>query len=100
MARKLKTEDVEVTVETTEKVEEKAPDATANEVTTPIVEISEPDLEIEPQKTSQKIVKIRMRQDHRCTIAGELYNLKEGCCYNVPMSVKLILNKAGVLAPL
>ena len=47
-----------------------------------------------------KNVRIRMRVDHRCTIAMERYDLKKGQCYNVPENVRNILNNAGLLAPL
>lgn len=45
-------------------------------------------------------VKIRMRVDHKCTIAMERYDLKAGKTYTVPENVKRILNNAGLLAPL
>ena len=45
-------------------------------------------------------VKIRMREDHKCCIAMERYDLKAGKTYTVPENVKTILNKAGLLAPL
>ena len=45
-------------------------------------------------------VKIKMRTDHRCTIAMERYDLKAGQTYVVPENVKKILNEAGLLAPL
>ena len=47
-----------------------------------------------------KNVRVRANRDHRCFIGGELYDLKEGQCYNVPEFVKSVLNKAGILAPL
>ena len=45
-------------------------------------------------------VKIKMRTNHRCTIAMERYDLKAGQTYVVPENVKKILNEAGLLAPL
>lgn len=45
-------------------------------------------------------VKIRMREDHRCTIAMVRYDLKKGQSYNVPENVKRILGERGLLAPL
>lgn len=75
-------------------------DVTSVEETKPEVTVEVKNTTVEPQKTSQKFVRVRMRQDHKCYIAGELYDLKKGICYNVPMSVKFILNKAGVLSPL
>lgn len=75
------------------------------------VEVSVPEEEKEPEvdidskavedKTVvHKNVRVRANRDHRCFIGGELYDLKEGQCYNVPEFVKKTLNKAGVLAPL
>lgn len=45
-------------------------------------------------------VKIRMRENHRCTIAMVRYDFKKGKLYTVPANVKRILNNAGLLAPL
>ena len=45
-------------------------------------------------------VKIKMRTNHKCTIAMERYDLKAGQTYVVPENVKRILNNAGLLAPL
>lgn len=75
---------------------------------TPVVEIEdkEPEVEIEEEATKvdnskkPKDVKIKMREDHRCTVAMETYDLKKGKTYTVPRNVKNILNKAGLLAPL
>lgn len=86
--------------------------ATQEENTVPEVDIS---LEEEEKKTSsveidtkavaeKKViptnVRVKMKTDHKCYIGGELYDLKEGVCYNVPKFVKSTLNKAGVLIPL
>lgn len=51
-------------------------------------------------QATPKNVRVRMREDHRCWVNNELYDLKKGQCYNVPLSVKKRLNKAGVLLPL
>lgn len=76
---------------------------------TPEVEIEEEkaevnvDLDNATVNTSNKPdgkVKIKMRVDHRCTIAMERYDLVAGKTYIVPRNVKNILNKAGLLAPL
>lgn len=55
---------------------------------------------VEDKTVVHKNVRVRANRDHRCFIGGELYDLKEGQCYNVPEFVKKTLNKAGVLAPL
>ena len=117
-----KTEVVEeVTVETSEAVE--VAKTTAEEpVEEPIVEEvieDTPTVEIEaPKEVSKKqsvtvdtesvsksdaleeTKRIRMRVDHKCTIAMQRYDLKKGQCYNVPENVKRILDMAGLLAPL
>lgn len=68
-------------------------------------EEKEPEVEIDSKAVEDKTVvhknvRVRANRDHRCFIGGELYDLKEGQCYNVPEFVKSVLNKAGILAPL
>ena len=68
-------------------------------------EEKEPEVDIDSKAVEEKTVvlknvRVRANRDHRCFIGGELYDLKEGQCYNVPEFVKKTLNKAGVLAPL
>lgn len=77
---------------------------TGVEVSVPEEE-KEPKVEIDSKAVEDKTVvhknvRVRANRDHRCFIGGELYDLKEGQCYNVPEFVKKTLNKAGVLAPL
>ena len=79
-------ENVEVTGETPVYVE-------------PQVEVDTTPIDNSTQAT-QKNVRIRMRQDHKCWVGTELFDLKKGQCYNVPVSVKKRLNKAGLLLPL
>ena len=89
-------------------VEETKSDVVVEEPT--VVEVEEPsktdDVEVtveEPTINTKKFngnVKIRMRVDHKCCIAMERYDLKEGKVYTVPENVKNILNKAGLLSPL
>ena len=79
---------------------------------TPVVEVEVPEVEVvaEPEvevvaqpvkaKRPEGNVKICMRVDHKCTVAMEVYDLKQGKVYNVPENVKRILNDAGLLAPL
>lgn len=45
-------------------------------------------------------VRVKMREDHHCTVAMVRYDLKKGQCYNVPENVKRILDEHGLLAPL
>ena len=92
-------ETIEIDVEATDVVE-------TVEVEIPEVEEKkeEPKVEVNKNATEAKrnegTVKIRMRVDHKCCIAMERYDLKEGKTYIVPENVKTILNKAGLLAPL
>ena len=76
---------------------------------TPEVEIEEKTEEVKVDLNTTTVnasnkpdgkVKIKMRTDHRCTIAMERYDLVAGKTYVVPRNVKNILNKAGLLAPL
>lgn len=69
------------------------------------VENTEPEVEVDTKAVKEetvtsKNVRIRVARDHRCFIGGELYDLKEGSCYNVPEFVKNTLNRAGILSPL
>lgn len=103
------TEDVKVETPVEEQIE------VEDTVETPEVEIPEVDVEekkedepkVEVDQTAPDTanrpngkVKIRMRVDHKCTIAMERYDLKAGKTYTVPENVKRILNNAGLLAPL
>lgn len=72
-----------------------------------VPEDSKNDVTVDMDKTQVNVsskpkdmVKIRMRYNHRCTIAMVQYDLKEGKTYTVPANVKRILNRAGVLSPL
>ena len=109
---------VDLDIETTEaQSEDTGVDTTESEVNeTPEVEIPEVETEapsdtngVEVETSNAEVdldnkpsgkVKIRMRCDHKCCIAMERYDLKEGKTYIVPANVKNILNKAGYLAPL
>lgn len=82
---------VEVPVET---VEEKTSDVDVNAENLKVEEKNIP-----AEKISNN-AKIRMRVDHKCTIAMERYDLKAGQVYTVPKNVRDILNRAGLLSPL
>ena len=113
---------VDKTVEEKVKVDVQV-ETPVEEVQEDVIEINEseesadtPEVEIEEEKTEVNVdlnkatvnttnkpdgkVKIKMRVDHRCTIAMERYDLVAGKTYIVPRNVKNILNKAGLLAPL
>lgn len=101
----------EVEVQETPVVDTEVEDKTKEVEVETDVEVSvpeeekEPEVEIDSKAVEDKTVvpknvRVRANRDHRCFIGGELYDLKEGQCYNVPEFVKKTLNKAGVLAPL
>ena len=102
-------ENVEVNTETdsVEEVQVEVPEVEVPEVEVPENDTQDSTVEVETDKaqvnTSNKPngnVKIRMRVDHKCTIAMERYDLKAGKTYTVPLNVKRVLNKAGLLSPL
>lgn len=82
---------VEVPVET---VEENTSDVDVN---TENLKVEEKNI---PAEKISNNAKIRMRVDHKCTIAMERYDLKAGQVYTVPKNVRDILNRAGLLSPL
>lgn len=53
-----------------------------------------------PVKKPEKMVKVKMKDRHKCCIGGEWYYLEEGKQYNVPENVKEVLMKANKLLPL
>ena len=87
-----KSESVEETKEETVEVE---PEVSAE----PVISVDTTTVK-ESNIPEEKNVKIRMRVNHSCTIAMQRYDLKAGQCYNVPVNVRDILNRAGLLAPL
>lgn len=64
----------------------------------PVVEIDEDS--IETVEKPETMVKIRMRESHKCCIALERYDLEKDKVYIVPSNVRDILNGAGLLSPL
>lgn len=63
----------------------------------PAVDIIKPDLTKPAPEPPPKNVKVRLRQDHTCTIGGEKYALKKNMVYPVPLNVKVILERANLL---
>ena len=55
---------------------------------------------IQNTKMPQKMVKVKMKDRHKCCIGGEWYYLEQGKQYNVPENVKEVLMKADKLLPL
>lgn len=116
--KKAKSVEPEVTVTTgEEKTEIKRVKKTAEKIES-VEETKEETVEVEPEVSAEPVisvdtttvkesnipedknVRIKMRVNHTCTIAMQRYDLKAGQCYNVPVNVKDILNRAGLLAPL
>lgn len=94
------TDDTEIEGSTDEEVGNLENFLNGNESTLTVDTSVVPDSSKIPEAPENKNVRIKMRVDHRCNVGGELYDLKKGSCYNVPESVKKILNKVEVLAPL
>lgn len=88
--KKTKQEDIIVNIP----VEDKTADVDVN-----IDNLKVEEKNIPPEKVSNN-AKIRMRVDHKCTIAMERYDLKAGQVYTVPKNVRDILNRADLLSPL
>lgn len=110
MAKTFKPKTAGITVDN-ELIEDVVEDAVENSVET--VEninlgeepVNEPDLDITinsaiEQKPPVKNVKICPNSNHTCSIGGVRYYLKKDVQTNVPVEVKEILNKSGLLKPL
>ena len=48
----------------------------------------------------EKNVKVRLAEKHSCTIGGERYFFEKGKVYTVPVNVKSILSRVGLLTAL
>ena len=88
------TEDVEVTETTTEEVTEEVTEepTTDIEVDTKVADVS--------NAPKEKNVRVKVKKDISFNFGNEKYVMKEGQCYNVPVAVKLHLNKFDALSPL
>ena len=113
MAVKKATKKEEVSVEET-----KVEDVVTEETTE--VSTEEPDVEVEVEETKteepevsvdttvadvsnapkEKNVRVKIKKDISFNFGNEKYVMKEGQCYNVPVAVKLHLNKFDALSPL
>lgn len=83
------------------KIQEDVEILVAEEVT--LAPKKEKEVVIEQPKTvkkPEKMVKVKMKDRHKCCIGGEWYYLEEGKQYNVPENVKEVLIKANKLLPL
>lgn len=108
VAKKEEVKDTPITIEEEVVIEETVEDTVEEEqveVEVTTEDTAEPEVEVDTQAVkdetvTSKNVRIRAKRDHRCFIGGELYDLKEGMCYNVPEFVKNTLNRAGILSPL
>ena len=88
------TEDVEVTETTTEETTEEVTEepTTEIEVDTKVADVS--------NAPKDKNVRVKVKKDISFNFGNEKYVMKEGQCYNVPVAVKLHLNKFDALSPL
>lgn len=98
---------VDVSNEALEENEKKVVEANTVEIEQPIAEDTENGIEVNEEATNvkksssgQRIVKVRLRREHKCHIAGVNYAFEAGKTYTVPEAVKFILNRADLLAPL
>lgn len=91
--------DTNVSDNTTPPVEVDIPETKTSDVEVNTSNVGTPSVDVPTQKQNAG-VKVRMRVDHRCTIAMVRYDLKADKTYVVPANVKRILNDAGLLAPL
>lgn len=58
-------------------------------------------VEVEPVKPiDNKKVRIKLAENHSCSIGGERFYLVKDKCYSVPENVKIILAEARLLLPL
>ncbi len=70
------------------------PEALATEIVAPMSSVRGRKLKSEGKE------KIRVNVNHFCNIGGERYDFKKNEIYEVPIQVKLILQRANLLAPL
>lgn len=82
----------EVVVDTTSPMEQLGSDAERVRS----VEVSN---SVNAHRKPMENVKVRLRADHSCCIAGEYYDFKAGKVYIVPRNVKKILGRADLLIP-
>ena len=82
-----------------ETVEETVEDAVKDEIQPKdganFDEDSAEDVSVSARKT-----KVRLAQNHKCNIGGEMYDFKRGEVYVVPEDVKRVLFTAGLLTSL
>lgn len=88
----------EEVTEAVDDVQVDIPEEKADEITVDAEAFKVNEVNIPEEK--EKKVRIRLRVDHHCSIAMERYDFKAGKTYDVPANVKLILDRAGLLAPL
>ena len=84
-----------VTEDTTEELEVEVEDTT--EETEVEVDTTVADVKNAPK---EKNVRVKVKKDISFNFGNEKYVMKEGQCYNVPVAVKLHLNKFDALSPL
>lgn len=91
-------EAVEDTVEeTVEAVDEEVSEPETVEEENTLENFLKEEAEKENNKPSGKTVKIKLRENHHCTIAKTRYDFVAGVIYSVPQNVKDILDRGGYL---
>lgn len=99
-----KASEIEVTGSEEVKVNEDVVKATETSVESDVKNTTEEDVTMndstDVEVPKDHMVKIRPRENHRCTIGGVTYDLKKGVTINVPEFVKSVLAKADLLQPL
>lgn len=94
---------VDETITTENPIEETPEVESESEIEIPEAVTAEDEITMEEniaQKSPVKSVRVCPSEDHSCSIGGVRYFFKKGVCQNVPLEVKEILVKAGLLSPL
>lgn len=93
------TENVEKTADIPAEIKESVKAKESTEVEAEVT--ANPNLVMESDRYTEKPnVRIKTIKDYHCNVAGTMYYFEKGKCYNVPSNIKMVLNKAGVLAVL
>lgn len=86
----------EAVEETVEKIEEVSEPEIVEEENT-LENFLKEEAEKENNKPLGKTVKVKLRENHHCTIAKTRYDFVAGVIYSVPQNVKDILDRGGYL---
>ena len=61
------------------------------------VTVVKPDSDIAKKDGNIKMVKVRLKQNHTCRIGSNRYSFEKKKTYDVPLNVKLVLERANLL---